>query len=76
VGVYVWVLYCVLVLVKCVLGFTVFCIVCTVFFALFRLCKCFLVLCVLVATKLQLVIIIIIIIITLIIIIIIIKELF
>jgi hypothetical protein len=30
--VYVWVLYCVLVLGICVLVFTVFCIVCTVFF--------------------------------------------
>ena len=29
---------CVAVLVVCVLAFTVFCIVCTVFFVLFRLC--------------------------------------
>jgi membrane protein required for beta-lactamase induction len=29
---------CVDVLVICVLGFTVFCIVCTVFFEMFRLC--------------------------------------
>ena len=33
--VYVWVLYCVGVLVICVLVFTVFCIVCTVFFYCF-----------------------------------------
>jgi len=36
-NVYVWVLYRVVVLVICVLVFTVFCIVCTVF-VLFRLC--------------------------------------
>ena len=36
--VYLWVLYCVGVLVICLLVFTVFCIVYTVFFILFRLC--------------------------------------
>ena len=35
---YVWVLYCAVVLVMCVLVFTMFRIVCIVFFVLFRLC--------------------------------------
>ena len=35
---YVWVLKCVGVLVICVLVFTVFCFVCTVYFILFGLC--------------------------------------
>jgi hypothetical protein len=46
--VYVWVLQCVGVLVICVLVFTVFCIVCTVRFVLFRLCVFLFVLSVLV----------------------------
>jgi hypothetical protein len=36
--VHVWVLYCVGVLVVCILVFTLFCIVCTALFVLFRLC--------------------------------------
>jgi hypothetical protein len=38
----VWVCVCVGVLLICVHVFTVFCIVCTVFFVLFRLCICIL----------------------------------